>query len=49
MTTGRSWFDPARTRVRAYETTVEPGYRPGPYVAETYVVEVQRAYVVVHV
>ena len=51
MTTGRSWFDPARTRVRAYETTVETqtGYRPGPYVAETYAVEVQRAYVVVHV
>ena len=53
MTTGRSWFDPARTRVRAYEVSidaaVESGYRPGPYVAETYAVEVQRAYVVVHV
>ena len=23
VTTGRSWHDPARTRVRAYETTVE--------------------------
>lgn len=22
--TGRSWFDPARTRVRSYETAVEP-------------------------
>jgi 3-phenylpropionate/trans-cinnamate dioxygenase ferredoxin subunit len=53
VTTGRSWFDPARTRVRAYETTVESrpgtGYRPGPYVAETYPVEVERAHVVVHV
>jgi nitrite reductase/ring-hydroxylating ferredoxin subunit len=52
ITTGRSWFDPARTRVRAYETTVEPdvaGYRPGPYVAERYEVEVDREYVVVHV
>jgi 3-phenylpropionate/trans-cinnamate dioxygenase ferredoxin subunit len=49
VTTGRSWFDPARIRVRSYETTVEPGYRPGPYVAETYTVEVQRSYVVVHV
>jgi hypothetical protein len=28
---------------------VETGYRPGPYVAETYPVEVQQAYVVVHV
>jgi 3-phenylpropionate/trans-cinnamate dioxygenase ferredoxin subunit len=55
VTTGRSWFDPARTRVRAYETSVEtatpetePGYRPGPYVAERYEVEVRRRYVVVH-
>jgi nitrite reductase/ring-hydroxylating ferredoxin subunit len=24
IATGRSWFDPARTRVRAYEATVEP-------------------------
>jgi len=35
--------------VRAYDTTVETGYRPGPYVAETYSVEVQQEYVVVHV
>ena len=53
VTTGRSWFDPARTRVRAYEVSidaaVESGYQPGPYVAETYAVEVQQAYVVVHV
>jgi nitrite reductase/ring-hydroxylating ferredoxin subunit len=50
VTTGRSWFDPARTRVRAYETTVEPaGYRPGPYAAERYEVEVRREHVVVHV
>jgi 3-phenylpropionate/trans-cinnamate dioxygenase ferredoxin subunit len=51
VTTGRSWFDPARTRVRTYETTVEPdggGYRPGPYTAERYEVEVRREYVVVH-
>ncbi|HLU60101.1 MAG TPA: Rieske (2Fe-2S) protein [Pseudonocardia sp.] len=60
IATGRSWFDPARTRVRAYEATVEPappedavlteaGYRPGPYSAERYEVEVRRQYVVVHV
>jgi 3-phenylpropionate/trans-cinnamate dioxygenase ferredoxin subunit len=44
VTTGRSWFDPARTRVRAYETTVETG----PYAAETFPVEVRQDYVVVH-
>jgi 3-phenylpropionate/trans-cinnamate dioxygenase ferredoxin subunit len=61
IVTGRSWFDPARTRVRAYEATVEPadgvenddlsdaGYRPGPYAAERYDVEVHRQFVVVHV
>jgi nitrite reductase/ring-hydroxylating ferredoxin subunit len=60
IATGRSWFDPERTRVRAYEATVEPadpvgddlseaGYLPGPYRAERYDVEVQRQYVVVHV
>jgi nitrite reductase/ring-hydroxylating ferredoxin subunit len=41
ITTGRSWFDPARTRVRAYETSVQ-------YEAERYEVEVLREYVVVH-
>jgi nitrite reductase/ring-hydroxylating ferredoxin subunit len=61
IATGRSWFDPAHTRVRAYEATVEPadgvknddlsdaGYQPGPYNAERYDVEVHRQFVVVHV
>lgn len=57
LTTGRSWFDPTRTRVRAYETTVEAdvspdsvaGYLPGPYRAERYAVEVRRRFIVVHV
>ena len=70
LTTGRSWFDPARTRVRSYEATVRSddeiaadgdlhgdltgelrgaGYRPGPYAAERYEVEVERRYVVLHV
>jgi 3-phenylpropionate/trans-cinnamate dioxygenase ferredoxin subunit len=57
IATGRSWFDPEHTRVRAYETTVEPadadptdaGYQPGPYRAERYDVEVRRQFVVVHV
>ena len=50
VTTGRSWFDPARTRVRTYETSLETvaGHRPGPYVAERHEVEVWREYVVVH-
>ena len=55
ITTGQSWFDPARTRVRAYETAVAPaddelldsGYQPGPYEAERYPVEVEREFVVV--
>ena len=61
IATGRSWFDPARTRVRAYEATVVPaggpidadlsgaGYEPGPYRAERYDVEVHRQFVVIHV
>jgi hypothetical protein len=40
IATGRSWFDPERTRVRAYETSL---------VAERYPVEVRREHVVVHV
>ena len=58
--TGRSWFDPARTRVRRFEVAVESGRaieeglaalggEPGPYVAETYPVRVEERYVVVDV
>jgi nitrite reductase/ring-hydroxylating ferredoxin subunit len=54
MRTGQSWFDPARTRVRPYPVTVasgaaltEAGLQPGPYVAETYPVSVERQYVLV--
>lgn len=53
--TGQSWFDPARTRVRRYPVNVEArpaeagAARPGPYVAETYPVSVERQYVVVEV
>jgi 3-phenylpropionate/trans-cinnamate dioxygenase ferredoxin subunit len=54
--TGQSWFDPAKTRVRSYEATVESkkeldadGFEKGPYVSETYEVEVDREYVVVHI
>jgi len=53
--TGQSWFDPDGVRVRPYPVTVETGaddnmdsgYQPGPYVAESYPVEVDRSYVVV--
>jgi nitrite reductase/ring-hydroxylating ferredoxin subunit len=58
--TGQSWFDPAKVRVRRYEVTVEPGsattapppapgLAPGPYVAETYDVSVERQNVIVDV
>jgi len=59
LETGRSWFDPARTRVRRYDVEVEAGAGltpdpatglvPGPFVLETYPVEVDRQYVVVEV
>lgn len=59
--TGQSWFDPARLRVRRYEVLVESGAAlqqqaagpagraPGPYLAETYPVVVDRQYVVVEI
>jgi len=56
--TGQSWFDPAKMRVRNYQVSVAqlgpadiappaPGLEPGPYVAETYAVTVEQAYVVI--
>lgn len=59
--TGQSWFDPRKVRVRSYEVTIEPaptavageppepGMEPGPFVAETYEVTVERRQVVVEV
>jgi 3-phenylpropionate/trans-cinnamate dioxygenase ferredoxin subunit len=58
--TGQSWFDPARTRVRSYKVSVEgmppdnaeavaPGLEKGPYVAETYPVTIEQAYVLVEI
>ena len=51
LATGRSWFDPARTRVRPYPVEVESGATlvEGPLQAETYPVTVDRDYVVVEV
>lgn len=47
--TGRSWCDPTRLRVRAYDVSVEPGTKlaEGPYVAETFEVTVEGDYLVV--
>jgi len=55
LKTGQSWFDPGGTRVRTYPVSLEPGSLagdpdrvPGPYVAETYNVTVERNQVVLH-
>lgn len=49
--TGRSWCDPRRLRLMNFAVTVEPGAKlvEGPYVAETFPVTVEDAYVVVEV
>jgi nitrite reductase/ring-hydroxylating ferredoxin subunit len=59
LRTGASWFDPERTRVRAYEVEVveqaellqppRPGMLPGPYTAETLPVSVEGAYLTVEI
>jgi len=50
LETGQSFLGPGEPPVRTYDVSVEPkgGRRPGPYVAETYPVHVEDAYVVVH-
>jgi nitrite reductase/ring-hydroxylating ferredoxin subunit len=47
---GRSWFDPAHTRVRTYALSVQrAGERsPGPYTAERYRLTVEEATIVLH-
>jgi nitrite reductase/ring-hydroxylating ferredoxin subunit len=47
--TGRSWCDPNRLRLMNYKVSVEPGAAvvAGPYVAETFAVAVEDAYIVV--
>jgi 3-phenylpropionate/trans-cinnamate dioxygenase ferredoxin subunit len=47
--TGRSWCDPARLRLMNYTVSVEPGAKlvEGPYLAETYPVAIEDAYIVV--
>ena len=47
--TGRSWCDPRRLRLMKYDVAVEPGATlvEGPYVAETFKVEVEDDYIVI--
>ena len=59
--TGQSWFDPRRVRVRSYDVTLEPvqpgdeegspagQLEKGPYVAETYPVDIEHQQIVVDV
>jgi 3-phenylpropionate/trans-cinnamate dioxygenase ferredoxin subunit len=49
LRTGKSWCDPARTWVKSYPSSVQPGGRvvEGPYVAETFEVKVEQDYVVI--
>ena len=47
--TGQSWCDPKSVRARQYQVTIEAGAElvKGPYVAETFPVLVEDAYVIV--
>jgi nitrite reductase/ring-hydroxylating ferredoxin subunit len=54
LRTGRSWFDPSRTRVRRYDVTIADSGEPradgriqGPYTAETYPVQQEQARLVI--
>jgi nitrite reductase/ring-hydroxylating ferredoxin subunit len=50
LATGQSFLGPGAAPARTYEVSVETkgGRRPGPYVAETFPVDVEDAYVVVY-
>ena len=47
--TGKSWFDPRRTKVRPFPAQVEPGaaLMEGPHRAETFPVSIEESYVVI--
>jgi hypothetical protein len=50
LATGQSFLGPGEPPVRTYEVSVEPergGRVPGPYVADTFPVHIEDAYVVV--
>jgi len=48
LRTGKSWCDPARTRVKSYDVAVEQGASliEGPYQAEVYKISVDEEYIV---
>lgn len=48
LRTGKSWCDPARTRVKSYDVAVENGAKlvEGPYRAEVYKISVDDNYIV---
>lgn len=48
LRTGKSWCDPARTRVKSYDVAVEQGAKlvEGPYRTEVYTVSIDDDYVV---
>ena len=47
--TGKSYCDPARTWVRSYAASVEPGHElvEGPYIAETFAISIEDDHVVI--
>ncbi len=49
--TGKSWCDPARTRVKSFDVSVAKGgsLSEGPYQAETFPVSIDEDYVVVEI
>ena len=51
LRTGKSYCDPARTWVKSYATSIEPGARvaEGPFVAEMFEVKVEDDYVVIEI
>ena len=51
ISTGQSWCDPGSLKVKQYEVAVEPGANlvKGPFVAESFAVDVEGEYVVLEV
>ena len=49
ITTGQSWYDPKKTKVRSFNVVVESGETlvKGPYVAESFPVAVEDDYIVI--
>jgi 3-phenylpropionate/trans-cinnamate dioxygenase ferredoxin subunit len=49
MRNGQSYFDPKRVKIRSYPVAIESGeeLQKGPYVAETFPVQVEDSYVII--